>query len=339
VTGLGLREYVLRRVATSIFIVIVIISLNFIIFDVMPGSPLQTFIQPGRIRDPSQLEALKKMFGLDKPAYVRYLIYMKNMLTFNLGISFQSQKLITDEISERLLNTFLLVGLSTIISIILGIIIGVYVAYKRGSVLDTGAVLFSLTFYSLPSFWIGLVLLMIFAVYLGWFPIAGATPREWGDPNIWPTPPQWPQDWLEIIRGRLYHLALPLITLVLFQVGGYILLTRAVMIETLTEDYVLTARAKGLPERTVLFKHALKNGSLPLITQIALAFGFMFSGAIITEQVFTYKGMGWWIWNSIFFHDYPVLQAVFYIIALCVVAANLIADIIYGLLDPRIKYG
>jgi len=336
---LGLREYIARRVITSIFIVIVIISLNFVIFDVMPGSPLETFIQPGRIRDPAQLEALKRMFGLDKPTHIRYFIYLKNMLTFNFGISFQSQKPIAAEIGERLLNTFLLVGLSTIISIVLGIIIGVYVAYKRGSLIDTGAVLFSLTFYSLPSFWIGMVLLMIFAVNLGWFPVAGATPREWGDPNIWPTPPQWPKDWLEIIRGRLYHLALPLTTLVLFQVGGYILLTRAVMIETLTEDYVLTARAKGLPERTVLFKHALKNGSLPLITQIALAFGFMFSGAIISEQVFTYRGMGWWIWNAIAMQDYPVLQAVFYIIALCVVAANFIADVVYGLIDPRIKYG
>jgi peptide/nickel transport system permease protein len=184
-----------------------------------------------------------------------------------------------------------------------------------------------------------MVLLMVFGVYLGWFPIAGATPREWGDPNIWPTPPQWPQDWLEIIRGRLYHMALPVGALFLFQVGGYILLTRAVMIETLTDDYVLTARAKGLPERIVLFKHALKNGSLPLITNIALSFAFMFSGAIITEQVFTYRGMGWWIWNSIAFYDYPVLQAVFYVLALCVVAANFIADVAYGLIDPRVKYG
>jgi peptide/nickel transport system permease protein len=305
----------------------------------MPGSPINTFIQPGRIRDPAQLEAIIKSFGLDQPAYIRYLIYVKNMFTFNFGVSYQSQKPVASEMSERMLNTFLLVGVSTILSMVVGIIVGVYTAYKRGSAFDSGAVLFSLAFYSLPSFWIGMVLLMVFGVYLGWFPIAGATPREWGDPNIWPTPPQWPQDWLEIIRGRLYHMALPVGALFLFQVGGYILLTRAVMIETLTDDYVLTARAKGLPERIVLFKHALKNGSLPLITNIALSFAFMFSGAIITEQVFTYRGMGWWIWNSIAFYDYPVLQAVFYVLALCVVAANFIADVAYGLIDPRVKYG
>jgi len=336
---MGLRAYIIKRIIFTFITILVIITLNFIIFDVMPGSPLATFIQPGRIRDPQQLEALKRLFGLDKPPHIRYFIYVKNMLTFNFGISFQNQKPIVAELGERLLNTFLLVGLSTILSIVVGIIIGVYTAYKRGSAFDSGAVLFSLTFYSLPSFWIGLVLLMIFSVYLGWFPLAGATPREWGDPAIWPTPPQWPKDAFEIIRGRLYHLALPVTTLFLFQVGGYILLTRAVMLDTLTEDYILTARAKGLPERTVLFKHALKNASLPLITNIALAFGFMLSGAIISEQVFTYKGMGWWIWNSIATQDYPVLQAVFYIIALCVVIANFIADLIYGLIDPRIKYG
>jgi len=336
---LGLRQFIIKRVATTIAIVFVIITLNFIIFDLMPGSPLNTYVQPGKIRDPAQLEALKALFGLDQPTHVRYLIYVKNMLTFNLGISFQNQKLVATEMTERLLNTFMLIGMSTILSIVLGIIIGVYAAHKRGSTFDSGSVLFSLTFYSLPSFWIGLVLLMVFSVYLGLFPIAGATPREWGDPNIWPTPPQWPQDWLEILRGRLYHMILPVSTLVLFQTGGYILLTRAVMIESLTDDYILTARAKGLNERVVLFRHALKNASLPLITNIALAFGFMFSGAIITEQVFTYKGMGWWIWNSIAFYDYPVLQGVFYVIALCVVGANFIADVLYGLIDPRVKYG
>jgi len=336
---MGLRSYLIKRVAAMVLTVFIIITLNFFIFVLMPGSPLQTFIQPGRIRDPRQLEALKKLFGLDQPVYVRYLIYIKNMLTFNLGISYQSQKPVAVEMSERLLNTFLLVGVSTILSIVVGIIVGVYVAYKRGTLFDSASVLFSLTFFSLPAFWIGLVLLIVFGVYLHWFPIAGATPREWGDPNIWPIPPQWPKDWLEIIRGRLYHMALPVTALFLFQVGGYILLTRAVMIETLTEDYILTARAKGFSERVVLFKHALKNASLPLITNIALAFAFMFSGAIITEQVFTYKGMGWWIWNSISTQDYPVLQGVFYVLALCVVAANFIADMVYGIIDPRVRYG
>lgn len=336
---MGLRSYLIKRVATTALTVFIIITLNFVIFDLMPGSPLNTFIQPGRIRDPEQLEAIKKLFGLDQPPHIRYLIYIKNMLTFNLGISFQNQKPVAVEMSERLLNTFLLVGVSTILSMVVGIIVGVYAAHKRGTPLDSGSVLFSLTFYSLPSFWIGLVLLMIFSVYLGWFPIAGATPREWADPQIWPTPPQWPQDWLEIIRGRLYHMALPVTALFLFQVGGYILLARAVMIETLTDDYILTARAKGLSERVVLFRHALKNASLPLITNIALSFAFMFTGAIITEQVFTYRGMGWWIWGAIATQDYPVLQGVFYVLALCVVAANFIADMAYGVIDPRIRYG
>jgi peptide/nickel transport system permease protein len=138
---------------------------------------------------------------------------------------------------------------------------------------------------------------------------------------------------------RLQHLILPWVTLFLLTCGGYILTVRATMLECITEDYVVTARAKGLKERTVLFKHTLKNALLPLITGIAIVFGFTLSGAIITEQVFVYPGMGWWIWNAISRFDYPVLQAVFYIIAVCVIIANLIADLLYGIIDPRIRYG
>ena len=336
---MGLRTYIAKRLIATIAMVLIIICLNFLIFDLMPGNPMATFIQPGRIRDPAQLDAIRASFGLDQPTHIRFLIYAKNMLTFNFGISYWTQKTVASEISERLLNTLLLVGISTMLSIIIGVIVGVFAAYKRGTAFDSGSVLFSLSFYSLPSFWIGLLLLMTFGVYLHWFPIAGATPREWGDPNLWPNgPPQWPQEWATILSGRLYHMALPVITLTLFQVGGYILLTRAVMLDTLTEDYITTARAKGLKEHTVLFKHALKNASLPLITNIALSFGFLLTGAMLTEQVFTWRGMGWWIWNAIAQTDYPVLQAIFFIVALCVVGANLIADLIYGIIDPRIKY-
>jgi peptide/nickel transport system permease protein len=141
------------------------------------------------------------------------------------------------------------------------------------------------------------------------------------------------------MMGRLKHLFLPVVTLTLFQYGGYLLLTRATMLEALTEDYIVTARAKGVRERSILYKHALRNASLPLITNIAISFGFMLSGAIITEQVFTYQGLGWWLWDAINRADYPVLNAMFYIIALCVVAANFLSDLLYGVVDPRIRYG
>jgi peptide/nickel transport system permease protein len=144
---------------------------------------------------------------------------------------------------------------------------------------------------------------------------------------------------LEEMLDRLWHLALPATVLVLFQYGGYLLLTRATMVEALSEDYIVTARAKGVNERLVLFKHAFKNASLPIITQAALAFGFMLSGAIITESVFSWPGLGGLTWHAIQLYDYPILHVVFYVIAVCVILANFVADLLYGVVDPRIRYG
>jgi len=328
---MGLREYVIKRIIYIIIVLFVILTLNFVIFWLMPGNPMEMFAQPGKIRNEEQREAIIARFGLNESLSVQFVKYLKNMLTFNFGISYMDQKPVSEEISDRMGNTFILVGISTILSIILGVILGAYSAQKRGGTFDTVNVLFSLTFYSLPSFWIGMIFLLIFGVNLHWFPLRGVQTPE--------LQAQWPQDWAVILQDRLWHMVLPVTTLTLFMYGGYLLLTRAVMIDTLTEDYILTAKAKGLKERVIIFRHALKNASLPLITNIALSFAFMLTGAIITEQVFTWRGMGWWLWNSILFHDYPVLQAIFYLLALCVLAANFIADMLYGFLDPRVKYG
>jgi len=205
-------------------------------------------------------------------------------------------------------------------------------ARKRGSIIDSSLVTTSLTTFSLPTFWIGLVLIFVFSYTLGWFPAAGSTPPIWADPRY------GPKNIIEYAAGKLQHLFLPAVTLTLFFYGGFLLLTRATMMESLSEDYITTARAKGLPERTVLYKHALKNASLPLVTAAALQFGFLLSGAIITETVFSYDGLGKWLYDAIYAHDGPVIQAMFYIIALMVVLANFASDLMYGLLDPRIKY-
>jgi len=193
------------------------------------------------------------------------------------------------------------------------------------------SVTISLTLYALPVFWIAMMLILIFSLYLGWFPSGYSHPDYW---FLYP-----PANILEDLGTRLMHLILPWITLFLISWGSYVLLTRASVLEAITEDYVITARAKGLRERTILFKHTLKNALLPIVTEIAITFGFTLSGAIITEQVFRYPGLGWWIWNAIDNNDFPVLQAIFFIIALCVIIANFIADITYGVIDPRIKYG
>jgi len=328
---MGLREYIVKRIIYTVILLFIVITLNFIIFMLMPGDPMAMFAQPGKIRDEAQRQAVMERFGLNDPMYIRYGKYVLNMLTFNFGISYMNQVPVSEEIGDRMIYTFILVGISTVLSIIIGIILGVLSAYKRGGKLDTVNVVSALTFYSLPSFWIGMIFLLVFSVHLHWFPISGF--QTVGLNAV------WPQDWAVILGDRLWHMVLPVATLTLFMYGGYLLLTRAVMLETLTDDYVLTARAKGLKERTVLFKHALKNASLPLITNVALSFAFVMTGAIITEQVFSWRGMGQWLFKSILFYDYPVLQAIFYLLALVVLAANFLSDILYGFIDPRVKYG
>lgn len=349
---MGLRGFIIKRTIYSFILLVFVLALNFIIFQVMPGNPIELFAGAGRLKNQQQVHDVIASFGLDQPITVRFEKYFVNMLTGQFGISYISQNYISIEVVGRLSNTLALLGGSEVLSIVLGILLGVIAAKKRGQLFDSTSVFVSLTTYSLPSFWMGMILLLVFYRNLGWFPDAGAYPRDWvtiyaasgGFPprlvlGTLPGGMTLALPSLTEIAGRLYHLALPMLTLTLFTYGGFLLLTRATMLEALTEDYIVTARAKGVSERVVLYKHALKNASLPLITNAALMFGFILGGAIITEQVFTYPGLGQWTWNAIQMHDYPALQAIFYLTAICVIVANFIADILYGVVDPRIKYG
>jgi len=329
---MGLRGFIAKRLVYMLILIWAVITINFLIFSMLPGNPMEAYVAGLKKLDEERYNELKKHFGLDKPLHEQYILSLRNMLTFNLGISFRSGTPVSDEIFQRRLpNTLLLMGVSTVTSIIVGMLIGVIVAYKRGSLLDTGMVTVSLATYSVPIFFIGWIIIFIFAIQLGWFPTGGTVPPTWG--RLPPT------NIIETITGRLSHIILPAFTLFLFGFGGWILLTRACILETITEDYVLTARAKGLKERTILYKHVLKNAALPLVTNVALSFAFMVSGAIITETLFSYDGMGLLTWKALTPPDLPVLQSIFYILALCVIFANFIADLLYGVLDPRVKYG
>jgi len=287
---------------------------------------------PAKLRTQQQVEEQMRHFGLLDPPLVRYAKYVRNMLTFQFGYSYYTGELISNEIGSRLATTLSLVVTAEIIAIAIGLVFGVIAAHKRGGIFDTLSSLTSVITNSLPVFWVAMVLLLIFAYGLGWFPMAHSYPPEWALPGQWPTNP------LIELLVRLRHMFLPAVALVIILAGSYLLLTRASMIEVLSEDYLVTARAKGLSERKVLFKHAFKNASLPVITYIAIEFGFMLSGATLTETVFSYPGLGLWIWQSIDYTDFPALQAIFFIIALCVIIANFIADLVYGIIDPRIKY-
>ena len=329
---MGLKGYLLKRFVYMVILIFFVLTLNFIIFELIPGTSgvLDSLIGAGRDFSPEQIAKLKALYHIDDPITVRYEAYLYNMFTLNFGLSFRTHNPVLQDMITFLPNTLVLLGISTILSIVVGIALGILSAYKRGGALDSTSVVASLTTFSLPTFWMGLLFLAVFALQLRWLPFGGNTPADW---LVHP-----PTNILTIIFTRIQYAILPLLTLTLFQYGFYVLLTRATMLEALTEDYIVTARAKGLSERTVLVKHAFKNASLPIVTSVALAFATILGGAIITETVFRWPGLGLWTFLSISTRDIPVLQGVFYISALAVIVANFIADIIYGVIDPRIKY-
>jgi len=321
---MGLLSYVAKRVAFAIVTILIIMTMNFVIFRMMPGNPVAMIADMVRLR-PEQVTRLYELFGLDKPLWDQYIQYMVQSLRGFYGYSFYSQRPIAEDIMVRLPNTLLLVGTATVLSIVIGMVIGILAAARRGSLVDVTAISFGFLGNSVPIFWLGLILLLVFGVDLKWFPIRGTTSVP------------APTDPLALVMDIMWHMTLPTFALVIILFGGYALIMRAVMIDILTEDYIQLARAKGLDERTVQYKHALRNAMLPMVTVIALAFGFLLSGALLTETVFSWYGLGRYIWDAILKQDYPALQGIFFIISVMVVAANLIADLIYGFLDPRIK--
>lgn len=352
---MGLRGYIGKRIGYSLVLLILVMTLNYIIFMVMPGDPATLFINPikkgNETEVAEQVARLREMWGINDPPVTRFLKYIKNMMTWNFGITFADRTSVASEMSWRLPFTLMLMGGSTILALIIGVAMGALAAHRRGGKFDTASVLTSLIFYSLPTFWMGMVFILVFYSNLHWFPHAHANPAEWA--LNWPVPFNMasssssllgvivtinPSGFWELMTGYLRHAFLPVFTLTLFQYGGYLLLVRATMVEALTEDYIVTARAKGVSETNVVFKHALKNASLPLITAAALSFGFLLSGAIITEGVYSWPGLGRWIFDAIGNKDFNILQALFYIIAVCVILANFISDLLYGIIDPRIKY-
>jgi peptide/nickel transport system permease protein len=337
-------------------LIVAVVCFNFFLFRlptlVLDVSPVDLMISEELRRNLTRegLQELYNRFGLVPDPDIFDWIYMfwrylVNMFTGNFGLSFISQRPVIDEIVARLPNTLLLMGTSSIVAIILGIWTGVKVAADPGSRKDVGAVTVALFIYALPIFWLGMLLLMVFAFYLPtWtnatfgveigFPLGGTI-----DYDIWVAAKENPYGSLIIAGDILHHLFLPMITLGVGGYGGYFLYMRNNLIDVMTEDYILTARAKGLDENQVLYKHGLKNALLPMVTIIALTFGFLINGATLTETVFNWYGLGRYIFTSLFVLDYPVVQAIFMIIAITAILANFVADLLYGVLDPRIKYG
>ena len=315
-------DYVLRRAAFALLTVFFAVTLNFVIFRAAPGDVASAL----RCRNcPIEFkEALRAEFGLDRPKIEQYGIYLKELLQGNMGRSFVSQQPVWNELRTALANTLPMLALGTAFSIVFGIAAGVLAAWRRGTFAEWSQVSTSLFFYAMPTQWLGLMLIIVFS---GVLPVSGISDPflEFSDPGAWTT-----------FVDRMKHMLLPSLTLGLVLYGEYALITRSALLQTLGEDYVLTARAKGLSNRAIVFRHGLRNALLPITSLIALSVGYLVGGSILVEAVFSYPGIGLEVYEAIFERDFPVLQGAFLLLTLSVVLANFVADLVYLKLDPRI---
>jgi ABC-type dipeptide/oligopeptide/nickel transport system permease component len=316
-------DYVLKRVFFALMTVLVAVTLNFVIFRAAPGDAT-TSLAKCRNCTPEFREALREELGLDRSKLAQYGIYVKGLAQGDLGRSFVSRQTVWSELRQPILNTLPMVGLGYLIAMFLGVLVGVLTAWRRGTFVDQAGISTSLFFYSMPQQWFGLMLLIVFA---GVLPASGVA-----DPFISFLDPPW---W-EVVLDRLEHMILPSLTLGLVLFGQYAIIVRSSMLEALSEDYVMTARAKGLSSWAIVRKHALRTSLLPITTLAALTFGYIIGGDILVEAVFSYPGIGLATYEAVFNRDYPVLQGAFLLLTLSVILANLVADLLYYKLDPRI---
>ncbi len=320
---MGFRAYVLRRVADTIVSLYIVLTLNFLLFRMLPGDPVRKLFRDPRIT-PEEMNRLAAMFGLDQPLGTQYWLYLANLLRGNLGLSFTYKRPVLEILGERLLATVLLMMLANVLAIVLGVLIGLWAARRRGGAVDLAGLTVSLVLWSVPTFWLSMIVIVLFA---GRLPISGMVTPGATFPAYW-----------AYLADVARHLVLPAGTLTLVLLGQYSLIMRNSLLGVLTEDYILTARAKGFNEDQVIRRYALPNAMLPLVTVIAVNLGFSVAGALQAEIVFTWPGVGRLIYQAVLNRDYPLLQGSFLVIAAAVIVANLLADILYAYLDPRVKY-
>jgi peptide/nickel transport system permease protein len=341
-----MNKYILKKVGWAFFTVIFVILLNFFLFRILPGDPAKSGIKDPRLTEEA-IEAIRVRFGLDKPVIncvktinpfewgdctvnpldTQFFIYIGNLLRGELGISFHQQRPVADILAENLANTLLLIGPGVLLSIIFGGALGMIAAWKSRTVIDYTALLVSLMAWASPTFWFGIILLFWGSRELG-LPVGGKVTVGANYTNVW-------EEWLDI--GR--HLILPTMTYAIIYAGQYTLFMRSAVLEIFSEDYVLTAKAKGLNSFQILKDHAFPNALLPTVTIVALNLGFTVAGALEIETVFSWPGLGHATIEAVSRRDYPMLQGCFLLLAISVIFANLMADLLYSYLDPRIQTG
>ncbi len=317
-------RFFIRRAVQSLFLILILIAVNFLLIHVAPGNPVHMLA--GQSGDEKYYEFIRAKFGLDQPLTTQLWIYLSGVLRGDLGYSLGYQQPVLRVILERIPATLLLMLSAILLSTTVGVVLGVEAARRENSFIDRAINTVALLGYSIPSFSIGLLLLIVFALHIGLFPaqnMSSANQELTG---------------LSYLLDVLRHLTLPAATLAIVQFAQVMRLTRTQMLTVLRENFITTARAKGLRERQVIYGHALRNALIPLVTILGSDFGTLLSGAVLVETVFAWPGLGRLLIDSIAMRDYPVLMGIFLMISISVAVANLCTDLVYSLLDPRVKY-
>jgi peptide/nickel transport system permease protein len=309
--------FILRRLAQSLIVVLGVTIVTFILLHLLPGSPVRAIL--GQRATPLAVHQLTVELGLNKPLPIQYGIWVNNLIHLNLGYSYKLDQPVTALLAQRIPKTMFLVGSSLVLAIIIAVPLGVVMAVRRNKVDDYVLTGLSFIFYSMPSFWLGILLIGLFSLTLNWLPYEA------------------PQDQISVF-SQLNGMILPVATLTLVTVALFSRYMRSSVLEQSIQDYVRTARAKGLSHRAVLIRHVVRNALMPVITLIGLSLGGILSGAVVVEEVFNYPGMGLLFFQSAVTDDFPVLLGVSVVVAIATVVGNLIADVLYAVVDPRIRY-
>jgi len=302
--------YLLRRILIAVPTLLGVVLLVFLMVRLAPGDP--AILLAGEFATPETLEAIRTRYGLDRPLPEQFALYLGALLQGELGESARSRRPVLEELKTYFPNTVVLATAAILVALATGIPLGILAALRQGSWLDLGVMVLALLGVSMPVFWFGLLAILIFSVELGWFPVAG--------------------------KGTLAHLVLPAVTLGINATALLARMTRGTLVEVLSQDYIRTARAKGLAERVVIFKHALRNALIPVVTVAGLEFGSLLAGAVITETIFAWPGLGQLLVGSILSRDYPVVQGAVLLVAFTFTLVNLMVDLLYAWIDPRVRY-
>jgi len=335
----SLRAYVIARVILMVPMLLLLLTFTFLLLRVAPGDPVNAIY--GERGNPQVIDQIKRELGLYDPLYVQYFTYLRSVFTGNMGTSILTSKPVIEEVQDRMPATLELTFSSMIVASVLGIGLGTFAGTRRDRPADYGTRIFAAMAYNIPIFWFGLILKLIFGLWLGWLPVSGRfSPRLSPPPHVTGL---YTIDSLLALDLRAFvdsvaHLILPSLTLGIVLAGFFIRITRVNVIQAMGSDFVEAARARGIPEQAVFFQHALKNALVPVITTMGLTFALLFSGAILTETVFSFEGMGRFVFLAISYRDYPAIQGAVVYYGILMVVISLFIDILNAFVDPRIRY-